>query len=308
MGIDAEGDLHVIEVKRDKTPREVVAQSLEYASWVQTLDYDKISDIFESNIGGKEFESAFGERFDSARPAETAGPPEDLNQNHNLTIVATELDSSTEKIVRYLSEEYAVPINALLFNYYEDDGREYVARTWLVDPHEQREPASKKERWNGRDFYISFGEGVHRSWEDAQKYGFVSGGQGRWYSRTLEQLHPGARVFVHIPGQGYVGIGEVTSEAVPVTEFEVKHRDEIMPILEAPLNAEAMDENAGDAELCEYLVEIDWTETKDIESAIWEAGMFANQNTACKLRNQFTIDRLNDEFDITDDKSVSTDD
>ena len=32
--IDAEGDLVIVELKRDRTPREVTAQALDYASWV----------------------------------------------------------------------------------------------------------------------------------------------------------------------------------------------------------------------------------------------------------------------------------
>ena len=32
LGMDAEGDLHIIELKRDRTPRDVIAQALDYAS------------------------------------------------------------------------------------------------------------------------------------------------------------------------------------------------------------------------------------------------------------------------------------
>lgn len=71
-----------------------------------------------------------------------------------------------------------------------------------------------------------------------------------------------------------------------------------MPILEAPHDAPAMDDNAGDLEQCEYLVRVDWIETRPREKAVWEKGMFANQNTVCKLRNRFTLDRLADHFDL----------
>ena len=37
LAIDADGNLHVLELKRDKTPRDVVAQVLDYGSWVTTL-------------------------------------------------------------------------------------------------------------------------------------------------------------------------------------------------------------------------------------------------------------------------------
>jgi hypothetical protein len=300
LGMDPEGNIEVIEIKRDRTPREVIAQILDYASWVQELTYDDISTIYETNNGGQEFEEAFSATFDS-RPEGMSGPPEEVNQSHSLTVVASELDSSTERIVEYLSDEYGVPINALFFNYYQDGEREYIGRSWLKDPRETKEQPSKKEVWNGHDFYVSFGEGRHRSWEDAREYGFISGGQGRWYSRTLEQLFEGARIFVRVPQEGYVGVGEVTSEVVRVTEFEVENDGEMAPILEAPLDAEAMDENVDDPEKCEYVVGVEWFDTRDIEDAVDEKGLFANQNTACKMRNQFTIRRLTEVFEIEEE-------
>ena len=300
LGMDLEGNLEVIEIKRDRTPREVIAQILDYASWVQELTYDDISTIYETNNGRQEFEEAFSTTFDS-RPEGMSGPPEEVNRSHSLTVIASELDSSIERIVEYLSDEYGVPINALFFNYYQDDEREYIGRSWLKDPRETKEQQSKKEVWNGNDFYVSFGQGRNRSWEDAREYGFISGGQGRWYSRTLEQLFEGARIFVRVPQEGYVGVGEVTSEVVPVTEFEVENDGEITPILEAPLDAEAMDENVDDLEKCEYVVGVEWFDTRDIEDAVDEKGLFANQNTACKMRNQFTIRRLTEAFEIEEE-------
>src|SRR5215217_1990898 len=37
LAIDAQGDLYVIELKKDRTPRDVMAQSLEYGFWLQGL-------------------------------------------------------------------------------------------------------------------------------------------------------------------------------------------------------------------------------------------------------------------------------
>ena len=34
--------MHIIELKRDRTPRDVVAQALDYASWVRGLHYEDI--------------------------------------------------------------------------------------------------------------------------------------------------------------------------------------------------------------------------------------------------------------------------
>lgn len=219
LGIDASGDLHLIELERDRTPRDVVVQALDYASWVCTLTYDDIVEIYDDFDSSKEFEGAFADRFSSSRPEGESDVPEDINQSHCLTIVASELDAATERIIEYLADEYDVPVNAVRFTYYEDDGREYIGRTWLIDSQDTPEPPSKRESWNGREFYVSFGHNIPHSWEDARHHGFISGGQGEWYSRTLDQLFVGARIFVHVPQHGYVGIGEVTQERIHVTDF-----------------------------------------------------------------------------------------
>lgn len=295
LAIDPEGHLHAVELKRDRTPREVVAQALDYGSWVGQLGYDEIRDIYEDFRPGTPFEVAFEDRFGAA-------PPETLNEQHALVIVASELDASTERIVTYLSGQYGVPINVLFFRYFEDEGREYLARTWLIEPSEAEARTSErkkgKEAWNGQDFYVSFGESQHRSWEDARKYGFISGGQGRWYSRTLEALEPGHRVFVNIPGIGYVGVGKVTGTVRGINDFTVIVDGAERRLLELPLAAPAMDENADDPVLSKYAVPVEWIKTMPSSQALWEKGMFGNQNTACALRNRFTLERLTELFGL----------
>lgn len=289
LGIDVEGMLYVIELKRDKTPREVVAQALDYAVWVQTLSFEDIAVVAQLHMAGP-LEQAFAERFGRALP-------EVLNQEHKMVIVASQLDASTERIVTYLSSSYGVPLNVLFFRHFVDSDRRYLARTWLVEPAQaelQSRAASKAgvEPWNGVDYYVAFGESEHRSWDDARRFGFVSGGGGKWYRQTLEKLQPGDRVFVHIPNSGYVGVGEVSAPAVPVSAAVVDVGGVLKPLLEAGLAARDMGEFAGDLDKEERVVAVTWERTVPREQAIWEQGMFANQNTACALRSSFTRERV----------------
>jgi hypothetical protein len=293
----------VIELKRDRTPRDVVAQLLDYGSWVRDLSYEEITETYEDYAGSDQepvqFEQAFSDKFG-------ASPPETLNEAHQLIVVASELDPNTKRIITYLAQGYGVPINAVFFQYFNDGGNEYLTRTWLHDLREVEAASSrggagtrKRDPWNGQDFYVSLGEGDDRSWDDCVRYGFISGGQGRWYSRTLEMLFPGARVFACIPVTGYVGVGTVTEEVQRVRDFTVEIDGEMIPILEAPhLVATRMDKNADDPELSEYLVRVEWIKTLPREEAIWETGMFANQNTVCRLRNKFTLERLSKHFEL----------
>lgn len=82
-----------------------------------------------------------------------------------------------------------------------------------------------------------------RAWADGREYGFVAAGQGQEFSRPLRKLEPGKRVFVYVPKSGYVKVGTVINEAVPVTDFRVEHEGEQVPVLKAPHEARRMDEN-----------------------------------------------------------------
>ena len=297
LAIDSEGHLAILELKRDKTPRDVVAQTLDYASWAQGLTYDDIIKIYATYDTTRDFESSFEDTFGTP-------PPETLNEDHRLLIVAAELDNHTERIVNYLSSNYGVPINAVFFQYFKEGQNEYLSRSWLIDPVQVETQASKvaktrgKEQWNGVDYYVSFGEGPRRNWEDAVKYGFIAAGGGKWYSNTLSLLPVGARIFVYIPQTGYVGVGVVKEDVVRVNDFMVDVDGIPTPILQLPHNAPEMGKDSNDPELSEYLVRVDWINTKPIQEAVWEKGMFANQNSACKLRNKFTVEQLTQIFEL----------
>ncbi|MEK4976642.1 endonuclease NucS domain-containing protein [Bacillus sp. FSL K6-6540] len=299
LAMNAEGNLVVIELKRNKTPREVVAQTLDYGSWVQQLDYTDIIRIYSDKNPGKQLEQEFVDHFKTDFP-------DALNELHELIIVSAELDPSTERIINYLTT-FGVPVNALFFHYFKDGDNEYLARNWLIDPNQVEAKASSvtskktgKAPWNGKDYYVSLGDGIHRNWEDCRRYGFISAGQGRWYSNTLNLLKPGARIFACIPKVGYVGVGVVEDEVVPIKDFQVVVDGKNIPLLEAGLHVN-MDKDVDDPDLCEYVVRVDWIKTLPKHEAIWEKGMFANQNSACKLRNQFTIERLTHYFQIDEE-------
>jgi hypothetical protein len=300
LAIDGQGDLHVIELKKDRTPREVVAQALEYGFWVQGLSFEAIRELYAKHHDGEDFDSAFTSHFETEIP-------DAVNTSHQLVVVATGMDTSTEQIVEYV-RGYAVPINVLFFEYLNDGGREYLARSWLTDPELETSSggAGKKQApWSGIDFFVAVGENDERNWDDMVRYGFVSAGHGDKYRKAMESLFEGARVWAAIPSSratggvhGYVGVGRVTAAAVGVSDFDVEVNVATTNILQAPLEATNMGWDADDPELCEYLVRVEWIDTRPREKAVWEKGMFANQNVVAKLRQPFTLQRLNEVFDL----------
>lgn len=245
---------------------------------------------------GRRLEEAFAERFGQQ-------PPDALNEQHRLTIVASDLDGATERILTYLAE-YGIPANAVFFRHFEDDGRKYLARSWLIEPTvaevkaEQAKATRVREPWNGQDFYVAVGGDEHRTWEDMRRYNFVSAGGGKWYWKTLERLTPRVRIFTHIPGVGYVGVGTVEEPARIVTDVTIPQDGKMVPLLDLPLQAPKMRETAHDPELAERVVRVQWIKALPREQAIWEKGMFANQNSATAMRSRFTLERLTQRFGL----------
>ena len=122
-----------------ETPREITAQTLDYASWVKDLSRDRINDIANRYLGAAgPLENAFKSRFGTDLP-------DAINENHSLLIVASEIDGSSERIIHYLSDGYGVDINAVTFQYFRDEsGHELLARTFLVAPDEVEHRARSK--------------------------------------------------------------------------------------------------------------------------------------------------------------------
>lgn len=152
-----------------------------------------------------------------------------------------------------------------------------------------------KAKWDGRTYYVSFGEGVHRSWDDAREYGFVAAGGGAWYSKTLKQLQPGNRVFAYIPKGngvgGYVGYGEVTGAARLAKDFIVEHDGKSAPIT-AVARADMARGGTTDPELAEWIVPVSWIKAVSREEAVKDSDLFANQNSAVRLTHGYTLARL----------------
>jgi hypothetical protein len=152
------------------------------------------------------------------------------------------------------------------------------------------------------DWYVTFGryDPDGRSWDDARRYGFVSAGGGRWYSRTLRSLPVGARVFVLIPQAGYVGVGVVTGEAAPFHDVDLVVDGERRPMARLDLDGHYQHgaEAGGDADAEEWVVPVRWLRTVPVEDAVWERGLFANQNSACRMGSRFTVETLVHRFDL----------
>lgn len=172
--VDAAGDLVVVELKRDKTPREVTAQALDYASWVVDLSNERITSIAEAYLGEGGFEEAFRQRFGTELP-------ETLNSDHSMLIVGSSIDPSSERIIKYLSDRHGVGINAATFQYFRDaEGSEFVTRVFLIEPA-QVELATRTKGMSKRRPNLTLAD-LSKMAEDC--------GLSELYERAVEALQP----------------------------------------------------------------------------------------------------------------------
>ena len=94
----------------------------------------------------------------------------------------------------------------------------------------------------------------------------------------------GARIWACIPKFGYVGVGTVTGPPQPFADSSFAR----VP----GLSGRYVHANGED----EWVLPVEWITTVPRTRAVWHTGMFANQNTATRLRNSFTLEILHGAF------------
>ncbi|MEQ6378592.1 DUF91 domain-containing protein [Bacillaceae bacterium S4-13-56] len=288
LAMDIEGNLIILELKKDKTPRDIVAQALDYASWVKDLSYKEVRDI-AVNYLKSDLQQAFYNKFQSHLP-------EEINKSHSIVIVASELDQSSERIVQYLSSEYDININCIFFDFFKEGSNEWLGRSWLMDPEEISERAGdrKKSPWTGI-YFVNIGDEHWRSWDDCKKYGFLSAGQGIRYIKQIKKLNIGDRILAYLKGKGYVGYGVVTANAVMGKDFQL---EDGTFLFDSPLEQTNIKEDKDNPDKADWIVGIDWKKAFDRENAVTKPGIFANQNIVCKLRNEDSLEFLEKHFPL----------
>ena len=78
------GNTVVVELKRGKTNRETIAQILEYASFVENLDYSQLNDIFQDYYGEESSLKDYHQQYFQSESDEKIS----FNKSTRLIIVA----------------------------------------------------------------------------------------------------------------------------------------------------------------------------------------------------------------------------
>ena len=141
LGINRTGDLVIIELKRDRLPRQALAQAIDYAADLASWSIDKISEVCVKYTGGS-LEDIFTESFPDVDLENTK-----INDRQRIVLVGFGIETALERMVDWLSENYGVSINAVILKYTKTAaGSETLTRT-IVISEELEEQRSKSKKF-----------------------------------------------------------------------------------------------------------------------------------------------------------------
>ncbi|MGM0670419.1 MAG: DUF7669 domain-containing protein, partial [Gemmatimonadota bacterium] len=149
LGMDREGNLVIIELKKGRAPREVVAQLLEYAAWASDLSDDMIHEFAfayftkSAETKNKELVGVFLDTFE-------ADDLPSLNQRQRLYVVAEDIPLGVARVCRFLRMSHGIDINCIAFSVYQtESGEMLVSSEYVVGREDVSAPKSISKRWSG---------------------------------------------------------------------------------------------------------------------------------------------------------------
>jgi len=127
LGIDKNGDTVVVELKRDKTPRDTIAQLLEYASYVENLDYEQLNEIFQEYSGEQVDLEAYHKEYFEAEPNEKVA----FNKKQKLLVIAQEISKEVKQTANFLRKS-GIDLYCLEFKYFKTQSDEKIISSDFV--------------------------------------------------------------------------------------------------------------------------------------------------------------------------------
>lgn len=139
LGIDKNGNTVIIELKRDRTPRETVAQILEYASFIENLDYTQLNDIFKNYFGDEVDLQDYHQQFFQNNESETVS----FNKQLILLIVAQTITKEIKQTAIFLRKN-GININCLEFKYFQTkSGEKIITSDYVIGEDEYKKQEIK---------------------------------------------------------------------------------------------------------------------------------------------------------------------
>lgn len=166
LGLDRVGNTAIIELKRDRTPRDTIAQVLEYASWIELLDYNQLEKIFQEYTENEdETLSDYHRTFFNLEEGEVVN----YNKDQHIIVVGLNITREIRQQATFLNRK-GLPTTCVEFNYFQTESGETLLSTDVVIGRDQKRPDTlsigKRTPTNKQAFLESVNE-ISRSFFDS---------------------------------------------------------------------------------------------------------------------------------------------
>jgi len=132
LGIDKDGNTVVIELKREKTPRDTIAQILEYASFVEILDYEQLNGIYQDYSGDEMSLEEYHQQFFQNNGDTSVA----FNKSSKLIVVAQNISTGIKQTALYLRKK-GIDICCMEFKYFLNKAKERMISSDYVIGEEE---------------------------------------------------------------------------------------------------------------------------------------------------------------------------
>lgn len=203
LALDSQGNLIIIEAKRDWSDRHTAGQILDYAAHLQEWDYNTFNGRAKKYLGEDvELIDKFRDFVDNLD-----FPEDELCRKQRLYIVAPDSDSSLFRVINWL-KQYQVPIDYIPFKIMKTEKGDYLLQIRQIDV----EPLPLKWGWE-RDWFFNtnetYGRGAYKKMLEQSViavYGYPDG------KERLDKPSPGDRVFMYVNNIGIIAKGQIAEE------------------------------------------------------------------------------------------------
>lgn len=140
LGVDREGNVVVVELKRDRTPRDVVAQALEYAAYAARLDVDELESILGEYRpdGQPDLADQHREYFDQVEPVA-------FNKDQRIVIVSQQVTPEIVQTALFLNSK-GIQVTCVEFTFFRDAGGGRLLSQETVVGREHEKPRGTTKR------------------------------------------------------------------------------------------------------------------------------------------------------------------
>jgi len=135
LGLDREGNVVVVELKRDRTPRDTIAQALEYVSFAARLDIDQLEGILRSYLNDESLSLAEHHReFFQLGPEEAVA----FNKDQRIVIVGQRVTPEIRQTATFLGSK-GLRVTCVEFTFFQaNDGTRLFSQEIVVGAESEK--------------------------------------------------------------------------------------------------------------------------------------------------------------------------